>query len=405
MNRVLAAPASERILPDDNSAPCVERSSRRDNRMAGRPPSLWAPELPICPSDARPGQGKHPGLGSLVGQSPAMQEVFCMIRKLAPSSAPVLIAGQSGTGKELVAREIHNCSPRRNGPFIAINMAALPESLIESELFGYEKGAFTGAMERHAGCFEQACGGTLFLDELGEMPRCAQPALLRVLEDFRVRRLGGRNEVSVNVRLLAATSQSARTYLRDDIFYRLSVFQILLPPLSTRTEDIPLMAQVMIQALNQKNGTQVSGIDAEVVEAFKTYDWPGNARELRNVVERATIVAGTGTLHLKHLPTAMLKQNSAAQSVDKGSITLVPGHRLAEVEEAYIKLTLQHVSNLPEAAALLGIGARTLRKRMRTQPPTNDQVRPVKSLSAVGLAAANESDKQRLSAPPGSHVA
>jgi DNA-binding NtrC family response regulator len=334
-----------------------------------------------------------------------MQEVFCMIRKLAPSSAPVLIAGQSGTGKELVAREIHNCSPRRNGPFIAINMAALPESLIESELFGYEKGAFTGAMERHAGCFEQACGGTLFLDELGEMPRCAQPALLRVLEDFRVRRLGGRNEVSVNVRLLAATSQSARTYLRDDIFYRLSVFQILLPPLSTRTEDIPLMAQVMIQALNQKNGTQVSGIDAEVVEAFKTYDWPGNARELRNVVERATIVAGTGTLHLKHLPTAMLKQNSAAQSVDKGSITLVPGHRLAEVEEAYIKLTLQHVSNLPEAAALLGIGARTLRKRMRTQPPTNDQVRPVKSLSAVGLAAANESDKQRLSAPPGSHVA
>ncbi len=387
MNSVLAAPASGWVLREDNSAPDMERPSRRGNGKAGRTQSHWTPGLPIHPTDARPGELGFPGrLGNLVGRSLAMQEVFSMIRKLAPSSAPVLITGQSGTGKELVAREIHNCSPRRNGPFLAINMAALPESLIESELFGYERGAFTGAMERHAGCFEQACGGTLFLDELGEMPRSAQPALLRVLEDFRVRRLGGRKEVSVDVRLLAATSPSARTHLRDDIFYRLSVFQILLPPLSTRTEDIPPMAQVMIQALNRKNGTQVTGMDAEVVEAFKTYDWPGNARELRNVIERATIVAGTGTLHLEHLPTAMLKQNSAAQSVDNGSITLVPGQRLAEVEEAYIKLTLQHVSNLPEAADLLGIGARALRNRMRTLHPSEHRVRPAKALAAAALS-------------------
>ena len=256
-------------------------------------------------------------LGNMVGRSAAMQEVFSMIRRLAPSSASVLITGQSGTGKELVAREIHNCSSRRNGPFVAINAAALPESLVESELFGYEKGAFTGALERHAGCFEQAHGGTLFLDELGEMPRSVQPILLRVLETLRVRRLGGRNEVSVDVRLLAATSQPPATHLRDDIFYRLSVFQILLPPLRDRSEDIPLLAHVMIQSLNQKNGTLVTGIDSEVMDVFNTYAWPGNARELRNVIERATIVAGTGATSSRtssgRSPSAVLRGPATGQ--------------------------------------------------------------------------------------------
>ena len=338
------------------------------------------PEL--HPEDTCPG-GLVPILGNMVGRSAAMQEVFSMIRRLAPSSASVLITGQSGTGKELVAREIHNCSSRRNGPFVAINAAALPESLVESELFGYEKGAFTGALERHAGCFEQAHGGTLFLDELGEMPRSVQPILLRVLQTLRVRRLGGRNEVSVDVRLLAATSQPPATHLRDDIFYRLSVFQILLPPLRERSEDIPLLAHVMIQSLNQKNGTLVTEIDSEVMDVFNTYAWPGNARELRNVIERATIVAGTGPLHLAHLPAALLEPSLTARRQDNGSMTLLPGARLAEVEEAYIALTLRHVSNnVTAAAALLGLSPRTVRNRIAIfqrsrgpQAPGGDRLR------------------------------
>jgi DNA-binding NtrC family response regulator len=335
---------------------------------------LRSSELAIVPVEVRPISGR---LGALVGQSPAMQEIFSLIRQLGPTSAAVLIGGQSGTGKELIAREIHNCSSRRNGPFIAINAAALPESLIESELFGHEKGAFTGATERHAGCFEQAHGGTLFLDEIGEMPRSAQPRLLRVLEDLRVRRLGGRSEIPVDVRVLAATSQPVETHLREDIFYRLSVFQILLPPLCERVEDIPLIAQAMIPAMNQKNGTRVTGIDPEVLKAFRDYAWPGNARELRNVVERATIVASAGTIRMEHLPSARTGQKLAATGVglslgiapvvakDKNLMTLLPGKRLSEIEEAYIKLTLQHVNNnRTHAAAMLGFSLRTLRNRI-----------------------------------------
>jgi DNA-binding NtrC family response regulator len=177
-------------------------------------------------------------LGDLVGTSPAMQQIFSLIRQVAPTSAPVLIRGESGTGKELVAREIHKCSPRGDGPFVAINAAALPEALVESELFGHEKGAFTGAMERSAGCFEQADGGTLFLDEIGEMPQSTQPKLLRALEDLRVRRLGGKDEIAVDTRVLAATSQELGTHLREELYYRLSVFQIVVPPLREHKEDI-----------------------------------------------------------------------------------------------------------------------------------------------------------------------
>jgi DNA-binding NtrC family response regulator len=384
MNSARAGPRAGQTGRYENGTSYMDQRSRKSNGLDGCCKSLSVPELPIGPPNASPDElTPSVVLGNMVGRSPEMQEVFSMIRKLAPSSAPVLIGGQSGTGKELVAREIHNCSSRRNGPFVAINAAALPESLIESELFGYEKGAFTGATERHAGCFEQAHGGTLFLDELGEMPRSAQPILLRVLETLRVRRLGGRNELSVDVRLLAATSQPAETHLRDDIFYRLSVFQILLPPLREREEDIPLLAQVMIRTLNQKNGTLVTGIDSEVLDVFKAYEWPGNARELRNVIERATIVAGTGTLHLEHLPAAVLGQTFAAHPKDKISMALLPGERLAKVEEAYIALTLRHVgNNVAEAAALLGISPRTVRNRIavfqktrRPQRSADDQLR------------------------------
>jgi DNA-binding NtrC family response regulator len=308
-------------------------------------------------------------LGDLVGTSPAMQEVFSIIRQVAPTSASVLICGESGTGKELVARAIHKFSSRGSGPFVAINAAALPESLIESELFGHEKGAFTGAMERRAGCFEQANGGTLFLDEIGEMPQSTQPKLLRALEDLRVRRLGGKSEIPVDVRVLAATSHATGTQLREELYYRLSVFQILLPPLRDRREDIPLIAEVMIRILNKKHGTRVTGLGSEVLDLFDTYDWPGNARELRNVIERAAIVAGTGSIRLNHLPSSNLgtrpRSNIPQVLGDKDALILQPGQRLSKLDEAYIKLTLEHVhGNRRRAASILGISLRTLQNRL-----------------------------------------
>jgi DNA-binding NtrC family response regulator len=308
-------------------------------------------------------------LGDLVGISPAMQEVFSVIRQVAPTSAPVLICGETGTGKELVAREIHKFSARSEGPFVAINAAALPESLIESELFGHERGAFTGAMERRAGCFEQAHGGTLFLDEIGEMPLSTQPKLLRVLEDLRVRRLGGKSEIPINARVLAATSHSLEGHLREELFYRLSVFQIVLPPLRERREDIPLIAEVMIQALNKKHGTRVTGLDSEVLGFLNTHDWPGNARELRNLIERSTIIAGVGAIQMNHLPSAGNDLRSSGKtpkpSDSKGQLTLQAGRPLSQAEEAYIKLTLEYVNNnRKRAAEILGISLRTLQNRI-----------------------------------------
>src|SRR5579871_3218315 len=230
-------------------------------------------------------------MGDMVGTSQAMQQIFSLIRQVGPTTAPVLIRGESGTGKELVAREIHKGSSRADGPFVAINSAALPETLIESELFGHEKGSFTGAMERSAGCFEQAHGGTLLLDEIGEMPLSTQPKLLRVLEDLRVRRLGGRQEIAVDARVLAATSQELGTHLREELYYRLSVFQIVIPPLREHKEDVQPIADVMLQKLNTKYSTRVTGVDTEVLDLMYRYDWPGNVRELRNILERATILA------------------------------------------------------------------------------------------------------------------
>src|ERR1700690_1563366 len=292
-------------------------------------------------------------LGTMVGTSPAMQQIFSLIRQVAPTSAPVLIRGESGTGKELVAREIHKCGPRGDGPFVAINAAALPETLVESELFGHEKGAFTGAMERSAGCFEQAQGGTLFLDEIGEMPQGTQPKLLRVLEDLRVRRLGGKQEIAVDARILAATSQEPGTHLREEIYYRLSVFQIVIPPLREHKEDIPPIADVMLQNLNKKHGTRVTGVDAEVLDLFQGYDWPGNVRELRNVLERATIMAGEGLIRLTNLPSPAFAVSPNRQArlspAYEGPIMLPPGQPLIKLEAAYIKLTLEHVGGNPKS--------------------------------------------------------
>src|SRR5712671_2470727 len=223
-------------------------------------------------------------LGDLVGASKPMQDVMRIVEMAAPSSASVLITGETGSGKEIVARTVHKLSPRAGGPFVAINCSAIPESLMESEIFGHERGAFTGAAERRIGCFELADGGTLLLDEIGEMPAPTQAKLLRVLEDRKVRRLGSKVETPVDVRVLAATNKDpeqavAHGQIRQDLYFRLNVFHIHLPALRDRKEDLALLVEHVLRDLNAKHGRQVRGVNAEVSEPFHNYAWPGNVRE------------------------------------------------------------------------------------------------------------------------------
>src|SRR5258707_5540426 len=235
-------------------------------------------------------------LGSLIGSSKKMQEIFHLIEMVAPSTASVLITGATGTGKELVARTVHELSPRRNKPFVPINCAAIPETLIESEIFGHEKGAFTGALERRTGCFELAEGGTLLLDEIGEMPLATQAKLLRVLEDRRLRRLGSKIETPVDVRVVAATNKDpekavASGELRGDLYYRLNVFNIQMPPLRDHLMDVSAIAEKMIDDMNERHGCTVAGLKDSLLRRMEAYKWPGNVRELRNTIERAVILA------------------------------------------------------------------------------------------------------------------
>jgi DNA-binding NtrC family response regulator len=313
-------------------------------------------------------------LVDMVGTSPQMQQVFSIIRQVAPSKAAVLISGESGTGKELVARAIHQLSNRRGGPFVAINCAAMPETLMESELFGHEKGAFTGALERRAGCFELAQHGTLLLDELAEMPAGTQAKLLRVLEDSRVRRLGGKNEISVDVRVIASTNRNVddalkKGDLREDLFYRLNVFQISLPPLRQRLSDLPVLCETLIGHLNRKHSCNVTSVIPEVMEPFKKYSWPGNVRELRNVLERAVIMAGEGAIQMAHLPYdfgVSVGSRPPAHVFEPEIVRLPVGTTVAEAEKALIQLTLQHTkNNKTRAAEILGISLKTLFNKLK----------------------------------------
>ncbi len=309
----------------------------------------------------------------MVGASAAMQQVFALIQRVAPSAASVLISGESGTGKELAARAIHKLSPRAAAPFVAINCAALPEHLIESELFGHERGAFTGALTRRAGCFEQAHRGTLFLDEITEMPIGTQAKLLRVLQDGKIRRLGGTSETTVDVRIVAATNRLPEKAieekkLREDLYYRLNVFQIALPALRHRKEDLSSLAEALIQEINAKHGCAVDGIDAEVLAKLICHSWPGNVRELRNVLERMVIVAREGTLQMHQLPptVGVPQVNLPASEPHTGSeFRFREGATLDEVERAYIQFTLNQIgNNKRRAARILGIGERTLHSRV-----------------------------------------
>ncbi len=322
-------------------------------------------------------------LGSMVGSSRAMREIFGLIEQIAPSNVSVLITGESGTGKEMVARTLHDLSPRKGRPFVAVNCAAIPETLIESEIFGHEKGAFTGAVERRAGCFELASGGTLLLDELGEMPVGTQAKLLRVLEERKLRRLGARSEQDVDVRVLAATNRDpseavTHGHLRPDLFYRLNVFHIHMPPLREHLEDLPVMADAMVREMNQKHGRRVPGLADSILDRMAAYDWPGNARELRNTIERAVILCPDGApLDAGHLPrTFGTSPHPATHAVDASIVPVRVGTTVDEAERMLILRTLEYTGqNKTRAAEILGVSLKTLHNKLKeySSHPRDDQ--------------------------------
>jgi DNA-binding NtrC family response regulator len=308
-------------------------------------------------------------IGELVGAAKPMQDVMRLVEQVAPSSASVLITGETGTGKEILARTLHQLSPRADRPFVAINCSAIPESLMESEIFGHERGAFTGAAERRIGCFELADGGTLLLDEIGEMPAPTQAKLLRVLEDRKVRRLGSKTETPVDVRVLAATNKDpeqavAHGLLRQDLYFRLNVFHINLPPLRDRKEDIGPLVEHILRDLNAKHSRQVRGINSEVSELFHSYTWPGNVRELRNVLERAVIVCDRELVGRGHLPSDFGRTHAAAAS-ELSSLRFPVGTTVDAMERELITQTLAATNNKTRAAELLGISLKTLHNKLK----------------------------------------
>ncbi|MEO7970191.1 MAG: sigma-54 dependent transcriptional regulator [bacterium] len=306
--------------------------------------------------------------GELIGSSPAMREIYSLVEQIAPSSASVLITGESGTGKELVARTIHQLSPRKDRPFVGINCSAIPESLMESELFGHEKGAFTGAASRRPGCFELAEGGTLLLDEISEMPAMLQAKLLRVIEERKVRRLGSQKEIDIDVRILAATNQDpqeaiAKGTLREDLLYRLNVFRIELPALKDRKEDLPLLAQYLVTKLAEKHSRPARFLHPAAIAALQFHAWPGNVRELRNVIERAVIICSGEEIERHHFAPYPIDQRERSRNED--TITFPVGTPIEELERQMIIRTLKKTkNNKTRAAELLGISLKTIHNKL-----------------------------------------
>jgi two-component system response regulator HydG len=306
------------------------------------------------------------GTGRIIGASPLILKTLDLVRQVAPSTATILIRGESGTGKELIADAIHQSSPRRERPLIKVNCAALPETLLESELFGYERGAFTGAVARKEGRFELADGGTLFMDEIGEISPAMQAKLLRVLQSGEFERVGGTRTLAADVRLIAATNTDVAAMVkekrfREDLYYRLNVITIQLPPLRERQSDIPLLAHHFLRRYAAKNSKVIGGFTEEAMDLLQTYAWPGNVRELANVVERAVVLTRSSMISPADLPETLVRTDQAARH-----LVVSIGTPLEEVEDRLIEETLRYTKgDKALAAKLLGIATRTIYRRLK----------------------------------------
>ena len=313
-------------------------------------------------------EAERPGLGSILGQSPAMARVFDAIEKVAPTDATVLVLGESGTGKELVARAIHQRSKRADGPFVQTHAAAYAEGVLESELFGHERGAFTGAAARKLGRFELADGGTLFLDEVGDVPPSTQVKLLRALQERRFERVGGTSEVPVDIRVVAATNRDLGALIgagtfREDLYYRLKVFTIEMPPLRARAGDLPLLATAFVETLGRGLGRPAAGFAPGVMDALAAYRWPGNVRELRNVLERAVILADGGLVELEHLPDGARPAAAAVVALPEGEVDF--DAEMSRFERRLILHAYERAGGVKaQAARLLGIDRNRLRYKL-----------------------------------------
>lgn len=310
------------------------------------------------------------GLGKLVGKSKPMQEIYSLVELASPTPARVLILGESGTGKELVAQSLHDLSDRNSGPFIPVNCSAIPETLLESEIFGHEKGAFTGALERKPGCFELAHGGTLFLDEVAEMSPSIQAKFLRILQDSSVKRIGGTAPIQVDVRIVAATNKDPlkaiqEGFLREDLYYRLNVCCIHLPPLRERKDDIPLLVKAFIEEFNANYMRNVQSIDDEALQSLMKHSWPGNVRELRNAIERAVMTCTSEVMTTAHLPEFANRTVVAESDIQVDTVQVPLGSSIENAERQLIVQTLKFSqNNKTRAAEILGVSLKTLHNKL-----------------------------------------